>query len=75
MAHHSIHVVAGEHQDWIVREQGGRELGHYPTKLEAEAVGRAVARKRRAELLVYDVSGKVNRSNFSRRWFSRLVGR
>jgi hypothetical protein len=35
----AIHVVPGEHGDWIVREDGGRELGHYPSQDAAKAVG------------------------------------
>lgn len=27
-----IHVVPGEHGDWIVREDGGREFSHYPSQ-------------------------------------------
>jgi hypothetical protein len=27
----AIHVVPGEHGDWMGREDGGREFGHYPT--------------------------------------------
>src|SRR5262245_57856332 len=42
-------LMRGEH-DWLVREDGGgRELGHYPTRREAEAVGHKLARKRRVE--------------------------
>jgi len=59
----AIHVMLlnGE-RDWVVRENGGRELGHDPTRAEAEAVGDKLARKRGVELVVQEVSGKVRRS-------------
>jgi hypothetical protein len=53
----AIHVIAGEENDWIVREDGGRELGHYPTRKEAETVGHKLARKRDVELVVHDSTG------------------
>src|SRR5262249_5644236 len=31
----AIHVEARGERDWLVREDGGRELGHYPTRREA----------------------------------------
>ncbi len=72
----SLHVAPGDHDDWVVREEGGRELGHYPTRQEAEAVGRKLAQKRKAQLLIRARSGEVER--LSRRrpgWFARLIGR
>jgi len=38
MAQNSIHVEAKGERDWLVREYGGRELGHYPTQAEAKEV-------------------------------------
>jgi hypothetical protein len=29
----SIHVEHVAADDWVVREKGGRELGHYPSQL------------------------------------------
>jgi hypothetical protein len=72
----AIHVLPGQHDDWIVREDRGRELGHYPTRQAAEAVGHKVARKRRVELLVHDRNGQVqSRSRPARSWLARLLGR
>ena len=71
----SIHVVPGEHGDWIVREDGGRELGHYPTPEAAKAVGHKLALKRATELLVHDGRGKVHRSRPKKSWISRLLRR
>jgi hypothetical protein len=71
-----IHIVAGGPQDWIVRADGGREFGHYPSRKTAEAVGRKLARRDKGLLLVYDASGKLaSRSRPSRGWFGRLLGR
>jgi hypothetical protein len=63
-----IHVLPGQHDDWIVREDGGRELGHYPTRDAAEAVGRKLALKRATELIVHDGRGKVHRSRPKKSW-------
>jgi hypothetical protein len=57
-AQKSISVVAVAPYDWVVREDGGRELGHYLTRAEAVAVGRKLAQKRAVELVVQDASGK-----------------
>jgi hypothetical protein len=59
VAQRAIHVVHGGPEDWIVRVGGGRELGHYPSRQEAEAVGLKLARRDKGELLVHDASGKV----------------
>jgi len=61
--------------DWVVREDGGREFGHYPTRKDAEAVGHKLARKRGVELVVNDGSGKVQRSRPRKGWFAWLFGR
>ena len=70
-----IHVLPGEHGDWIVREDGGRELGHYPSQDAAKSVGQKLARKRSAELLVHGRAGKIHRSRPKKSWLSRLLGR
>ena len=74
MAQLSIHVEHVSGDDWVVREKSGRELGHYPTQQDAENVGRLVARKRRAVLLI---NGRTDDpgAHGSRGWFGRLFGR
>lgn len=75
MARREIHIVPGGPQDWIVRADGGREFGHYPSRQAAEGVGRKLARRAKGELLVYDASGKVaDRSRPSKGWLGRLFG-
>ena len=71
-----IHVLPGEHDDWVVREEGGRELGHYPTAKAAEAVGHKLALKRRVELVMHGKDGKVkSRSRPRKSWLRRLLGK
>lgn len=70
-----IHVLPGEHGDWIVREDGGRKLGHYPTKDAAGLVARKLAMKRRVELVVHEIGGKPHRSRPRKSWLKRLLGR
>jgi hypothetical protein len=69
----AVYVACVGERDWVVREPGGRELGHYPTCAEAEAVGQKLARKRGAELVV-EYGGAVRRSRPRKSWFARLFG-
>ena len=71
MAQLSIHVEHIAADDWVVREKSGRELGHYPTQQAAETVGRLVARKRKAVLLI---NGRADEqgTRSSHGWFGRL---
>ena len=72
----AIHVFAIDASDWIVKEEGGRELGHYPSKETAQAVAYKVARKRRVDLLIHDPAGNLEkRLRPSKGWISRLFGR
>lgn len=73
----TVHVLPGEQDDWVVKEEGGRELGHYPDRPAAEAVGLKIARRRKAELRVYNRSGAIERrSRPARGWLMRtLFGR
>jgi hypothetical protein len=59
-AKNAIQVLTRGERDWLVREDGGRELGHYPTRREAEAVGHKLARKCGVELVVEDGRGKIH---------------
>jgi hypothetical protein len=75
MARVTIHVVPLGPEDWVVKEDRGRELGHYPSRDAAAAVGRMLARKHRAELLIQDQSGKTETERPAKGWFARLFGR
>jgi hypothetical protein len=71
----NIHVIPNDSRDWVVKEEGtDRELGHYPSREDAEAVGLALARKRRSEMVVHQQGGKVHRRKARRGWFSRWFG-
>jgi hypothetical protein len=70
----TIRVFRVGEYDWVVQEDGGRDLGHYPTQSNAESVGRTLARARRAVLLVEDRKGRPKRTDFSGLW-RRLFGR
>jgi uncharacterized protein DUF2188 len=72
----AIHVLAVDASDWIVKEEGGRELGHYPSKEAAQAVAYKVARKRQVEVLIHGRGGKLEkRLRPSKGWINRLFGR
>jgi hypothetical protein len=71
----AIQVLQNAERDWLVREDGGRELGHYTTRDEAHAVGHKVARKRGVELVVPEHDGKMRRSRAQKGWFARLFAR
>jgi hypothetical protein len=70
----AIDVQPGDHDDWVVSEEGGRELGHYPSRKAAEDVGYKLARKRKVEMRVHDASGRVRRSQPRKGWLRRLFG-
>jgi hypothetical protein len=42
----SIQIVPLAPDDWVVGGEGGGEIGQFASQAEAEAVGRALARKR-----------------------------
>ncbi len=75
MARSNIHVIQAGDKDWGVKEEGGREYGHYANQHEAAKVREKLARHRKAELLLRDRNGKLHRSNFSCGWFAWLFGR
>jgi uncharacterized protein DUF2188 len=60
-ARREVHIVPGGERDWIVRAGTGRELGHYPSREAAVAVGRKLARRDKGDLLVYDGRGQTLR--------------
>jgi hypothetical protein len=69
-----FHVLPGEYEGWIVREEGGREHGSFADRDAAEVIGRALARMYRVDLFIHDRSGKIERRVGSfRRWFRRLL--
>jgi hypothetical protein len=75
MAKTTIRVHPRAVDDWIVHEDGGREFGHYGSRTEAERVGRMLAHKRRADLVIQDQNGTFRRAKMRSGLFSRLFGR
>jgi len=75
MAAKVIQVARINAADWVVREAGGRELGHYPSAQEALTVGRKLARSRRAQLLVEEGPGKTRTERPRKGLLARLFGR
>jgi Uncharacterized protein conserved in bacteria (DUF2188) len=69
-----IHVIENGSRDWVVKEAGGRELGHYPNQAEAELVGSALARKRKSELVIRSKAGSEQRRRPQRGFWRRLFG-
>ena len=70
----SIEIVCLAPDDWVVREEGGREQGHYPNQAQAEVVGRALARKRNVELVIRHAGGAIPIREKPKGWFRRLFG-
>jgi hypothetical protein len=68
----SIHVEQRAPDDWIVRETGGRELGHYSSQQDAENVGRRLATRRKAVLLVNGRS-EARSESVPRKWFAQWL--
>jgi hypothetical protein len=50
--------------DWVVRDDSGHELGHFPTRESAELVAQAVAPKLDGELVVSLPDGRTSRKSF-----------
>jgi hypothetical protein len=75
MAKTTIRVHPRAVDDWIVHEDGGREFGHYGSRSEAERVGRMLAHKRRADLVIQDQNGTFHRAKARSGLLSRLFGR
>jgi Uncharacterized protein conserved in bacteria (DUF2188) len=75
MAKTIIRVHPKATDDWIVNEDGGREFGHYGTRSEALRVGRMLAHKRRAELVIQDQNGNPQCRKVPAGLFARLFGR
>jgi Uncharacterized protein conserved in bacteria (DUF2188) len=71
----SIQIVPLRFGDWVVREEGGPEFGHYSSQAEAEAIGRPLARKRNCGLVVHRAGGGISIRDRCKAWFRQLFGR
>jgi hypothetical protein len=69
----SIHIMPDDRfDDWIVQDNSGRELGHYPTREAAELFAQPLAQKRGGELVIHLPDGRTFHQNFARRWGFRF---
>ncbi len=56
----SIYIVPDDaFDDWIVQDEDGREIGHFPTREAAEMATNAIARERGAKIVVRLPDGRV----------------
>jgi Uncharacterized protein conserved in bacteria (DUF2188) len=64
MAPTALHILPDDSfDDWIVRDDSGRELGHCPTREAAELVAHALARKLEGEIVVHLRDGRTSRTS------------
>jgi hypothetical protein len=76
MANAVIHVVPDDaFDDWVVRDDGGRQLSHYPTREATELVARDIARKHEGELVIELPDGRRECTSFAKGWLGRLLAR
>ncbi|WP_430647142.1 DUF2188 domain-containing protein [Bradyrhizobium rifense] len=71
----AVHVVPDDNfDDWVVRDDKGCELGHYPTRENAEFAAQATARELGTRLVVHLPDGRTSSTTFERGWLARLFG-
>jgi hypothetical protein len=65
----AIHIMPDyRFDDWIVQDDQGRELGHYPTREAAELVAQRLAQRRRGELVIHLPDGRTSLGSFAKWW-------
>ena len=76
MASSAIHVGPDDSfDDWVIRTDGGNELGHYATREAAELAAQAIAQDQGVDLVVHLPDGKTIRRHFASGWVARLFSR
>ncbi len=61
----AIHVIPDDSfDDWVVRDERGHELGHYPTRESAELIAEPLAQKLHGHLVVHLPDGRVSSKSF-----------
>jgi hypothetical protein len=59
-----IHIVPDDNfDDWVVRAESGREIGHFPTRETAELLARQIASDNNVELVIHLPDGRVLRGS------------
>jgi hypothetical protein len=67
MAATALHIVPDEcFDDWISRDDSGRELGHYPAREAAELAAQALARRLESEIVVHLPDGRTSRTSVTK---------
>jgi hypothetical protein len=70
----AIHVVPDDaFEDWIVRDEEGRELGRYATSDTAALAAEAIARQRQGKLVIRRPDGSTQCKSFAKGWLARLL--
>ena len=60
----AIHTVPSKEGGWTNEREGdARGLGSYPTKAEAQAAGRALARQEQTEHIIHTKDGRISARN------------
>lgn len=71
-----IHIAPDSgFDDWVVQDDNGRNLGHFPTRESAELAARAFAQKRGDQLVIHLPDGRTDRQTLKKGWFARFLGR
>jgi hypothetical protein len=61
-----IHVTPDDSlEGWIVQDDGGCKLGHFPTREAAELVAQPLAKTQRGELVIHLPDGRTTRQSFA----------
>jgi hypothetical protein len=67
-----IHVIPDDaFEDWIVREDGGRELGRFSTRDAAELAARAFLRRCGGAILIHRCQYQSVEKSWLARWFAQ----
>jgi hypothetical protein len=73
MASAAIHVVPDDSfDDWVVRADVGQELGHFPSREEAELAAHMIAQEHEADLVIHLPDGRTQRKRFAKGWLAKL---
>lgn len=67
-----VHVIPDDaFEDWIIRDDGGRELGRFSTRDAAELAARAVLRRRGGAILIHLPDGRCQYQSVEKSWLAR----
>lgn len=70
----ALHIAPDDSfDDWVLRDDTGRELGHFPTREAAERMGQQAARAREADLVIHLPDGRTSCTRFRRSWLNRIL--